>query len=55
MKKLINNIKKCFFIQKSKKVTNISFTIPKFFKNKKEQQIFIRQMKNFIIENTKIK
>ena len=55
MKKLLNKIKKYFFEKKTKDESNIIFIIPKYFPNKKEQQIFIRQTKNFIIENTKIK
>jgi hypothetical protein len=55
MKKLVNNVinyfKECFTDDDP---TLLYVAIPKRFKNKKEQNLMIRQTKNFILENTMI-
>ena len=56
MKKLFNNVftyLREYFTDSDDNV--IYLAIPKSFKTKKEQNLMIRQSKNFILENTEIK
>ena len=54
MRKLLDKLINFFFDPDPELDNNINITVPKTFQSKKEQQIFLRQTKNLILENTTI-
>ena len=54
MKKLLDKLINFFFDPDPELDKNINISVPKTFQSKKEQQIFLRQTKNLILENTTI-
>tara|TARA_R100000734_G_C3232864_1_gene40230 strand:- start:45 stop:224 length:180 start_codon:yes stop_codon:yes gene_type:complete len=54
MRKLLDKFINFCFNPDPELHNNINITVPKTFESKKEQQIFLRQTKNLILENTTI-
>ena len=54
MKKLLDKLINFFFDPDPELDNNININVPKTFQSKKEQQIFLLQTKNLILENTTI-
>tara|TARA_S200002703_G_C3677426_1_gene208062 strand:- start:221 stop:400 length:180 start_codon:yes stop_codon:yes gene_type:complete len=52
MKTLFDKLIKFFFDPEPEYMNDLNITVPSKFESKKEQQIFLRQTKNLIIENT---
>ncbi len=54
MRKLLDKFINFFFDPDPILDNNINISVPKTFESKKDQQIFLRQTKNLILENTTI-